>query len=232
MHKLKPYQQKLLEAALVSGALRFGEFVLKSGRKSPYFWNAGRISSGKELSLQAEAYAEKLNGFGLDKFDVVFGPAYKGIPIATGIVLKIFESFSENKKLLYNRKELKEYGDKLDKYFVGSLEEGNRIVIVDDVITTGKTKKDEIEKLEKLGKNVEVVGIVVGLNRQEVDEQGDDPIEKLQDELGIPVEWILGANEMFEFLHNRKFLGKIHVDDAKYKEFQEYQKKYGVRKFA
>lgn len=230
MHELSSYQEKFLKAVLSSEALRIGRFRLKSGRETPYYLNTGRISKGYELSLLGEAYAEKLNELGLDKFDVVFGPAYKGIPIATTTVLKISGLFGDSKKLLYNRKELKEYGDKLDKYFVGNLEEGDRVIIVDDVITTGKTKKDEIEMLKKTGKNVEIVGIVVGLNREEVDEQGDDPIEKLKEELGIPVEWILGANEMFDFLHNRKFLGKIYVDDTQYEEFKEYQKKYGVRK--
>lgn len=115
----------------------------------------------------------------------------------------------------------------MDRYFVGYVNDGDRIILVDDVITTGKTKKEEIEKLKKY-KDVEIVGIVVGLNREEVDEQGNDPIEKLQEELGIPIEWIIGAREIFEFFHNREFLGRIHVDDECYNKFQEYQEKYGV----
>jgi orotate phosphoribosyltransferase len=226
---IKLSEAKLLEAALPSGALRFGEFKLKSERMSPYFWNAGMMSDGKSCSSEGHAYAAKLSEIGRDDFDVLFGPAYKAIPISVSTAISLERDYGVNRRFAYDRKKPKDYGDPKDRFIIGKLERGDRVLIEDDVITTGKTKKDEIKLLNSLNLDLEVVGILIGLNRKEVDENGNDPIKVLQGETGIPVYHILDSVRLFDLLHNKEFLGKIWVDDEKYKSFQEYYAKYGVK---
>ena len=227
---MKDYQESLLGAALTSGALKFGEFTLKSGRKSPYYWNAGMMCDGRSVHDQAVAYGEIMNfNINFRNFDLIFGPAYKGIPIAATIVNKIYRLHSVNKRFAYDRKEVKEHGDPLDRQVDGRIEKGDRVVIVDDVITTGQTKKDEILLLDSLNKGLEYAGIVIALNRLEVDKDGRDPIKVLSRELRIPVYSILDSVNIFDRLHNKEFNGKIWVDDEKFESFQTYYKEFGVK---
>lgn len=226
---MKSYEEKLLKAAIPSGALRFGEFTLKSKRTSPYFWNAAMMSDGKSCSLEGEAYAAKLAEIGSGDFDVLFGPAYKGIPISISTAISLERDHGVVRRFAYDRKQPKTYGDPKDRFIIGELKKGDRVLIEDDVITTGKTKKDQIELLNSLNLNLEIVGILIGLNRKEVDERGNDPVRVLQDETGIPVYHILDSVRLFDLLHNEEFLGKIWVDDEKYEVFQKYHAKYGVK---
>jgi len=223
-------EAKLLEAAIPSEALRFGEFKLKSKRISPYFWNAAMMSDGKSCSSEGMAYASKLVEMGKDNFDVLFGPAYKAIPISVSTAISLERDYSVVRRFAYDRKLPKDHGDPKDRFINGKLEKGDRIMIVDDVITTGKTKKDEIKLLNSLNMDLEVVGILIGLNRKETDEKGNDPIRVLQDEIGVPIYHILDSVTLFDLLHNKKFLGKVWVDDEKYESFQKYYRKYGVEK--
>jgi orotate phosphoribosyltransferase len=220
---------KLLKAAIPSEALRFGEFKLKSERISPYFWNAAMISDGYSCSLEGEAYAKKLTEIGTDGFDVLFGPAYKAIPIAVSAAVSLERDHGINKRFAYDRKLPKDHGDPVDKFINGKLKKGDRVMILDDVITTGQTKKDEIKLLDSLDMDLEVVGVSIGLNRKETDKSGNDPIRVLQDEIGVPIYNILNSVDLFEMLHNKEFLGTIWVDDEKYKKFQEYHAKYGIK---
>ena len=219
---------KLLQAAIPSGTLRFGKFTLKSGRDSPYFWNAGFMSDGQSCSLEGQAYAKKLTEIDTDSFDVLFGPAYKAIPIAVTTAVSLERDFGINKRFAYDRKLPKDHGDPKDRYINGNLEKGDRVMLLDDVITTGQTKKDEIKLLDSLNMDLEVVGITIGLNRKETDKEGNDPIKVLQEEIGVPIYSILNSVDLFEMLHNKEFLGTIWVDDEKYKKFQEYRAMYGV----
>ncbi|MFH1473827.1 MAG: orotate phosphoribosyltransferase [Candidatus Aenigmatarchaeota archaeon] len=226
--ELTKSKMKLLEAAIPSGTLKFGEFKLKSGRISPYFWNAAAMSDGNSCSLEGIAYATKLTEIGTDKFDVVFGPAYKAIPISVSTAISLKRDYDINKMFAYDRKLPKDHGDPMDRLINGRLDTGDRIMILDDVITTGKTKKDEIKLLDDLNKELEVVGILIGLNRKETDKEGNDPVKVLQDEVGVPVYSILNSVDIFELLHNKEILGNVWVDDEKYNQFQEYKAKYGV----
>ncbi|OGI12582.1 orotate phosphoribosyltransferase [Candidatus Micrarchaeota archaeon RBG_16_36_9] len=226
---MKSYEEKLLKASISSGALRFGKFKLKSGRDSSYFWNAARMSDGESAYLQGSAYADKLVEIGVNNFDTIFGPADKGIPIATLATAALNVNHKINKKYIFDRKVPKEYGDPIDRFINGRLERGDRIIIIDDVITTGLTKKKEASLIDSLNLNLKVVGILVGLNRKETDEEGNDPIRSLQEEMGIPVHYVLDSQTIFEFLHNKEFLGMILIDDEKYRAFQDYQARYGVK---
>ena len=141
----------------------------------------------------------------------------------------LYANHKIDKRYIFDRKIPKEYGDPLDRNINGKLINGDRIIITDDVISTGLTKKNEVKLLNSLGINLDVVGVLVGLNRKETDENGNDPVKSLQEELGIPVYSILDSDSVFNLLHNKEFLGKVWVDDEQFQKFQDYRAKYGTK---
>ena len=226
---MKSYEEKLSMAILKSGALRFGEYELSSGRISPYLLNTAMINDGESFALESSAFGDKLTEIGNDKYDVLFGPTYKAIPISVGTAIQLQKEHGVSKRFAYNRKTPKEYGDPLDRLINEKLKTRDRIMIVDDVITTGKTKKNDIALLNSLNLDLEVVGILIGMDRKEVDENGNDPIKIFQEEIKVPVHHILDSPTMFELMHKKIFEGQLWIDESKYNAFQEYHAKYGVR---
>lgn len=218
--------EKLLKALVKKDVLRFGDFTLKSGRKSPYFFNAGNINDGEALEAVGEAYADLIMKNNI-QFDVVFGPAYKGIPLAATIVQALHRKYGMIKRFAYDRKETKEYGDRKDKMIVGRLEDGDRILMVDDVVTTGLTKFQTIEKLNSLGKKLKIKELVILFDRQEAGDSGKSAVQDLQNK-GLNVYSAMNAFDTFNHLHNREIDGKVHVDDGIYNRFKEYYAKYGA----
>jgi orotate phosphoribosyltransferase len=224
--------EDLFSVLAEKGVLKFGDFKLKSGRPSAYFFNAGSIDDGKSVSIVAEAYADLIYENDLHKkFDVLFGPAYKGIPIATYVSQVLWQKYKINMRFVYDRKEEKTHGDATaggtkEKMFVGDLREGDRILILDDVITTGGTKIETKEKLESLGKNLKVSGVLILFDRQETDLEGKDPLDNFRSQ-GIETYIVLKARNTFDSLKNREIGGKILVNDAIYNAFQQHQKEFG-----
>jgi len=222
----------LLSVLLRKQVLRFGDFTLKSGRKSAYFFNAGNLDDGEALQAIGEAFALCIyeNGL-LDKFDVVFGPAYKGIPIATTVARSLSELFGVNKRVLYDRKESKDYGDLKDKLLVGNLRPGDRLLFVDDVITTGGTKFESIEKLRKLGTDFSLAGLVVLFDRQESTLDGKNPLVELE-AAGMKPYCVLRSRSTFELLKSMKSAdGKDLLPEGIYDKFKEHQTLYGSNDF-
>ncbi len=219
----------LLSVLLKKQVLRFGDFTLKSGRKSAYFFNAGNLDDGEALQAIGDAFALCIyeNGL-LDKFDVVFGPAYKGIPIATTVARSLSELFGVNKRVLYDRKETKDYGDLKDKLLVGNLKPGDRLLFVDDVITTGGTKFESIEKLRKLGVPFDLAGLVVLFDRQETDLEGKNPLVELE-KAGLKPYCVLRSRATFEALKTMQVAGQDVLPDGIYEKFKEHQKMYGSK---
>jgi orotate phosphoribosyltransferase len=212
-----------------NNAIRFGEFALKSGRLSPYFIDVGILSTGSTIAELGRYYASKIHeSFGTN-FDVVFGPAYKGIPLAISAAVALHTHHSIEKRWLYDRKEMKLHGADANSMFVGSagLDEGARVVIVDDVFTTGGTKVDAISKLEKSLK-AEVIGIVIAVDRLEIGRRRTATVEFAED-TGIPIHPITNTNAIFEHLHSRAVEGRIYVPDKTYKAFQDYMDEYGAK---
>lgn len=220
---------KLVSIFIDKEVLRFGDFTLKSGRKSAYFFNTGNLDSGKAMTRVGAAYADAIVANNMqDSFDVIFGPAYKGIPLAACCAQALYRKHEIEKRFVYDRKEAKTHGDAKDKLFVGNLKHGDRILIIDDVITTGQAKLEAIGKLTELGLNTKVTGMIILFNRQETDLEGKNPVEEFE-KSGIKVVSVLNAHDLFEYLRNREIGGKVVVDDKTFNLFKQHQKEYGVK---
>ncbi len=176
-------RERFLELAIKADALRFGEFTLKSGRISPYFFNAGRFDSGARLAGLAACYADAIEGAGLGA-DVLFGPAYKGIPLATAVACELSRRGGDV-GLAFNRKEAKDHGE--GGTLVGASMQGKRVLIIDDVITAGTAIREALD-LVAAGGGI-VCGIIVALDRQEVLDDGDrrSAVQRVRDSAGVPV---------------------------------------------
>ena len=210
-------KQKLADFLVRTGALKFGEFMLKSGRKSPYFVNTGVLAKGsemRELCAMLAAKIEEVRGC-----EVVFGPAYKGIPLAVGTAMEM-EAKGKDVYWVFNRKEAKGHGDR--GAFVGHIpEKGESVIIVDDVFTTGGTKVEAVEMLRALGADVKAV--VVAVDREEKGKEGS-AVEEFTEEAGVPVHSIATVSEMMAYLK-----GKGGVDEGLYGKFLEYRREYGAK---
>ncbi len=231
---MKRHQKDFLLHLLESDAVKFGEFRLKSGRVSPYFVNiAVAINTGRRASETADAYvAEIVDGAVGTDFDYIHGPAYKGIPLSVLIAEKLWgRSRGQDARGIdlrwgYDRKEEKRYGDPSETKIVGDLRDGDSVLIVDDVVVTGKTKIDNWAKLTDY-RDLSPKGILVAVDRQEVDEAGNDTTEMLTD-AGLTVYPILKITEIFDYLLNRSVDGVVYVDDRIQAAFYEYFKEHGV----
>ena len=220
---------RLIEALVSKEALRFGDFTLKSGRKSTYFFNSGNLDSGRALYAVGMAFADTLVRSGLvDKFDVVLGPAYKGIPLAACTVQALYDKYGIEKRFVFDRKEAKLHGDVKDKLIVGNLKDGDRVLLVDDVITTGGTKVEAIDKIKDSGVSAAITLVAVLFNRQETDLQGNDPVKELE-KLGVSVISVMNARDVMDYLRNREIKGKVLVNDTVYNSFRKHIDEYGVK---
>ncbi len=215
---------EFIEFLAKSGAVRFGEFTLKSGRLSPYFISTGVLSDGATSYELGKHFARKINEAYGQKIDAIYGPAYKGIPLAVSVSIALYKELGINRPWLFDRKEKKTYGDASG--FVGAqIDLGAKVVIVDDVFTTGETKFEAVEKIEKIIK-AEVAGIVIAVDRQEKGIK-KNAIEEFTEQTGVPVHSVTTITEVFEHLKNRSIEGKTYVTERAYQSFLDYRKKYG-----
>lgn len=199
------HQRQFLEIALARDALRFGEFKLKSGRLSPYFFNAGRFDSGAALRALGEAYANTLLTAGIE-FDVLFGPAYKGIPLATAVAMAL-AAHGRDAPLAFNRKEVKDHGE--GGLLIGAPLAGMRVLIVDDVITAGTAIREAIDIIRRAGGVP--CGVLIALDRQERGaEAGGSATDAVRTEFAIPVIAIAGLDDLLQLAAGRADLAKHH----------------------
>lgn len=210
-----------------SQVLKFGEFTLKSGRKSPFFMNAGAYVTGAQLRRLGEYYARAIHdNYGLD-FDVLFGPAYKGIPLSVATAMAISELYGKEIRYCSNRKEVKDHGD--TGILLGSkLKDGDRVVIIEDVTTSGKSI-EETFPIIKAQADVEVKGLIVSLNRMERGKGEKSALEEVKDLYGFPTAAIVSMKDVVEHLYNRECQGKVVIDDQIKAAIDAYYEQYGAR---
>lgn len=227
---MEEYKKDFIEFLVRSEALKFGEFTLKSGRKSPYFVNTGLFNDGDSVSRLGYFYASKLKEEFGEEFDLLFGPSYKGIPLALTTVISLSRDYKINKDYTFDRKEVKEYGDQIsDKALVGAkIKGGERIVILDDVFTTGATKEDTIALLDKIAE-VNYVCVLIAVDRREVGADGKSAIQEFEKKYGIPVKSIVSIDEIKEYLYENEVDGKKYVDADIKKALDAYATQYGVK---
>ena len=213
---MRAFKREFLDLALELGALRFGEFTLKSGRNSPYFFNAGLFSTGYAAAKISRYYASAIAHSEVE-FDMLFGPAYKGIPLVTLAAAALAEHHDVDVPYAFNRKESKGHGE--GGSFVGAPLAG-KVLIVDDVITAGTAVREAHQIITSSG--ADVVGLVISLDRQEVGRDSRSAVQALEQTLGIPVISILQLEDLIDMLE----------ESAEYEEFlqpvMEYRGKYGV----
>lgn len=225
---MEQYKQEFIEFMVESNVLKFGDFTLKSGRKSPFFMNAGAYVTGDQLHRLGLYYARAINeNFGLD-FDVVFGPAYKGIPLSVITAMGISELYGKQVRYCSNRKEAKDHGDA--GILLGSaLADGDRVVMVEDVTTSGKSI-DETYPIITSQANIQVKGLMVSLNRMEVGKSGTlCALDEVSETYGFPTAAIVTMQEVVEHLYNRECLGNVVIDDALKASIDAYYEQYGVK---
>ena len=226
---MEDYKREFVEFMVESDVLKFGDFTLKSGRRSPFFMNAGAYVTGQQLHRLGTYYAKAIEAsFGLD-FDVVFGPAYKGIPIAVATAIALDELFGKEVRYCADRKEAKDHGADKGSLLGATLADGDRVVMVEDVTTSGKSIDETYPKL-KAAADVEVVGLMVSLNRQEVGKGGEKAaIDEISDKYGFPTASIVTMSEVTSLLHNHEVAGRVVIDDGCKAAIDAYYERYGVR---
>lgn len=224
---MEQYKKEFIEFMVDCNVLKFGEFTLKSGRKSPFFMNAGAYMTGSQLRKLGRYYAEAIrDNYGTD-FDVLFGPAYKGIPLAVAATIAFSELYGRDIRYCSNRKEAKDHGD-AGILLGSSLNDGDRVVIIEDVTTSGKSIEETFPILKDQA-NVDVVGLMVSLNRQERGSTQQNALAQIREVYGIETGAIVTMEEVVEHLYNRNYNGRVLIDDAMKKEIDTYYAKYGAK---
>ena len=213
---MKAYQRQFIEFALEKGVLKFGEFTLKSGRKSPYFFNAGLFNTGRDLARLGRFYAEALVDAGIE-YDVLFGPAYKGIPIATTTAVALADHHDVDTPYCFNRKEAKAHGE--GGNLVGSALEG-RIMLVDDVITAGTAIRESMEIIKANG--ADLAGVLVAIDRQEKGKGELSAIQEVERDFGCAVISIVSLGDVVSYLEEQDGMEQ-HLEAVK-----AYRAEYGV----
>lgn len=223
---MEQYKQEFIEFMVDSQVLKFGEFTLKSGRKSPFFMNAGSYVTGGQLQKLGEYYAKAIHDrYGTD-FDVLFGPAYKGIPLAVATTIAFSQLYGKEIRYCSNRKELKDHGD--TGILLGSpLKDGDKVVIIEDVTTSGKSIEETFPIL-KAQADVQVIGLIVSLNRMEKGKGEKSALEEIKELYGFRTSAIVSMQEVVEYLYNRPYKGTIYIDDTLKSAIDDYYSQYGI----
>ena len=224
---MEQYKEQFIEFMIDCNVLKFGDFVTKSGRKTPFFVNTGFYRTGSQLARLGEYYAEAIKDkFGFD-FDVLFGPAYKGIPLSVAATMEISEMYGKDIRYCSNRKEVKDHGD--TGILLGSkIQDGDKVVIIEDVTTSGKSIEETFPIIRAQGK-VEIVGLMVSLNRMERGKGDKSALEEIKETYGFDANAIVSMADVVEHLHNRPCQGKIVIDDTLKTAIDQYYQEYGVK---
>lgn len=225
---MEQYKQEFIDFMVESDVLKFGEFTLKSGRKSPFFMNAGAYVTGSQLKRLGEYYAKAIHDKYGDDFDVLFGPAYKGIPISVVTAIAYSELYGKEVRYCSDRKEEKDHGADKGSFLGSKLQDGDRVVMIEDVTTSGKSMEETVPKVRGAA-NVEIVGLMVSLNRMEKGKSDKSALDEIKETYGFETNAIVTMEEVVEHLYNRECNGRVVIDDKTKEAIDAYYQIYGVK---
>ncbi len=225
---MERYQEEFIDFMVEANVLKFGDFVTKSGRKTPFFVNTGFYRSGSQLRRLGSYYAKAIAAkFGTD-FDILFGPAYKGIPLSVAAAMALSEDFGAEVRYCSNRKEIKDHGDK--GILLGSpIENGDRVVIIEDVTTAGTSIRETVPILKAQG-DVDLMGLVISVDRMERGTGEKSALAEIEEEFGFATTAIVTMADVVEHLYGREINGEVLIDDARKAAIDAYYELYGAVK--
>ena len=224
---MEQYKKEFIEFMVDCGVLKFGDFVTKSGRKTPFFVNTGFYRTGAQLNKLGEYYAKAINDkFGTD-FDILFGSAYKGIPLSVATSMQISSIYGKDVKYCSNRKEVKDHGD--TGILLGSpISDGDKVIIIEDVTTAGTSINETLPIIRAQG-DVDVKGLVVSVDRMERGQGEKSALDEIHEKYGLETTAIVTMAEVVEHLYNKEYKGKVIIDDELKKAIDNYYEQYGVK---
>ena len=226
---MEAYKKEFIEFMVDSNVLKFGDFTLKSGRKSPFFMNAGGYVTGSQLKKLGEFYAKAIHAQYGDDFDVLFGPAYKGIPISVVTAIAYSELYGKEIRYCSDRKEEKDHGADKGSFLGSKLQDGDRVVMIEDVTTSGKSMEETVPKVRNAA-DVEIIGLMVSLNRMEVGLGGQvSALDEIKEKYGFEANAIVSMADVVEYLYNKPYRGKIYIDDELKASIDSYYEQDGVK---
>jgi len=226
---MEAYKQEFIDFMVESDVLKFGDFTLKSGRKSPFFMNAGAYVTGSQLMRLGEYYAKAIHDNYGDDFDLLFGPAYKGIPIAVVTAVAYSKLFGKEIRYCSDRKEEKDHGADKGGFLGSKPQDGDRVVMIEDVTTSGKSMEETVPKV-KGAADVTIVGLMVSLNRMEVGLGGEkSALDEIKEKFGFEARAIVTMDDVVEHLYNKECGGRVLIDDTLKAAIDNYYEQYGVK---
>lgn len=224
---MKEYKKEFIDFMIECGVLTFGDFVTKSGRKTPFFVNTGNYKKGSELKRLGEFYAKAIKENFKEEYNVLFGPAYKGIPLTVTTTIALSELYDIDVEYCSNRKEIKDHGDK--GILLGSnLKDGDKVLIIEDVTTAG-TSINETMPILKASGNVDAVGLIISVDRMERGTGEKTALTEIKEKYGFKTSAIVTMEEVIEYLYNKEVNGKVIIDDEIKARIDDYYKEYGVK---
>ena len=226
---MEGYKQEFIRFMVDSDVLKFGDFTLKSGRKSPFFMYAGAYVTGSQLKKLGEYYAKAIHDRYGDDFDVLFGPAYKGIPLAVVTAIAYSELYGKEIRYCSDRKEEKDHGADKGSFLGSSLRDGDRVIMIEDVTTSGKSMEETVPKVRGAA-DVTIVGLMVSLDRMEVGKGGvKKALDEVKELYGFDTAAIVTMDEVVECLWNKECEGKVVIDDTLKASIDAYYEQYGAK---
>ena len=224
---MESYKREFIEFMVRSGVLTFGDFTAKSGRKTPYFVNTGNYKTGTQAVKLGEFYAKAIKEHIKDDIDVLFGPAYKGIPLAVATSMALATQHDTDVNYCFNRKEEKDHGEggKMVGY---KLKDGDNVLITEDVITSGASIRECLPQIMAAAK-VNIIGEIISVDRMERGLENKTAIQQIYDDYGFKVYPIVNVKEVIEVLHNHPVDGKVYIDDEMKAKMEAYLEEYCVK---
>lgn len=226
---MEAYKQEFIDFMVESDVLKFGDFTLKSGRKSPFFMNAGAYVTGTQLMRLGEYYAKAIHETYGDDFDVLFGPAYKGIPISVVTAVAYAKLYGKEVRYCSDRKEEKDHGADKGSFLGSKLKDGDRVIMIEDVTTSGKSMEETVPKVRGAA-DVTIIGLMVSLNRMEVGLGGKvSALDEIKERYGFETSAIVSMADVVEHLYNKECESRVVIDDKLKAAIDTYYEQYGVR---